>query len=29
MSSAIQSFSLSHNGMAIRYDFRPRGADAT
>ena len=29
MSSAIHSFSPSHSGMAIRYDFNPRGADAT
>ena len=29
MSSAIQSFSLSHSGSAIRYDRKPRGAQAT
>ena len=28
MSSDIHSFSLSHNGMAMRYDFHPRGAHA-
>jgi hypothetical protein len=27
MSSAIHSFSLSHNGIAIRYERQPRGAD--
>ena len=29
MSSDIHSLSLNHSGMAIRYDFHPRGAEAT
>jgi hypothetical protein len=28
MSSAIHSFSLSHSGIAIRYERQPRGAHA-
>ena len=29
MSSDIHSFSLSHSGIAIRYERSPHGADAT
>jgi len=28
MSSDIQSFSLNHSGIAMRYDFKLRGAHA-